>query len=434
MSLFAEFLKILNLFTIDCMSHIKDPQLAEQGKMNLEIAEHHMSALLNIRDRFLKEKPFDGLRIGMALHVTKETGILVRTLTAGGAEVHLASCNPLSTQDDVAAALAEENGVEVYAYKGESKEDYYAFMNKVIESKPHITIDDGCDLVSEIHIKHPELIADIIGGCEETTTGIHRLDAMQKDNALKYPMVAVNDNKTKHLMDNYYGTGQSTLDGIIRSSNILFAGKTVVVVGYGSCGKGTAMRAQGLGANVIVTEVDPFCALQAVMDGFRVMKMEEAAKFGDIFITVTGNLHVIDIDHMKAMKNGALVANSGHFDNEINMEALEANATKKRRVRHFLDEYTLEGKKIYVSGEGRLVNLAAAEGHPSEVMSLSFCGQALACEYLVKNKGKLENKVYQLPPEIDETISFLQLEAMGVEIDELTEEQKRYMNSWDLGT
>lgn len=415
------------------MSQIKDPNLADQGRMNLEIAEFHMAALLRIRDRFQQEKPLDGIRIGMALHVTKETGVLVRTLQAGGAQVALASCNPLSTQDDVAAALADE-GVEVFAYKGESKEDYYKFINEIIARKPQITIDDGCDVVSEIHLKHEELIPEIIGGCEETTTGIHRLEAMEKDNALKYPMIAVNDNKTKHLMDNYYGTGQSTLDGIIRSTNILFSGKTVVVIGYGSCGKGVAMRAQGLGANVIVTEIDSFCALQAIMDGFRVMKMEEAAKLGDIFITVTGNKHVIDTHHMKAMKEGVVLANSGHFDNEINMDGLETLASEKRRVRHYLDEYIVDGKKLYVAGEGRLVNLASAEGHPSEVMSLSFCGQALACEYLVKNQGNLSNAVHQLPEQIDQDIAQLQLDAMSVSIDELTPEQIEYMNSWQTGT
>lgn len=416
------------------MSQIKDPALAEQGKMNLEIAETHMGALMNVKERFSREKPFAGLTISMALHVTKETGILVRTLQAGGATVCLASCNPLSTQDDVAAALVAE-GIMVYAYKGESKEDYYHFINQVIEAKPHITIDDGCDLVSAIHLQYPHLLDNIIGGCEETTTGIQRLRAMEKDQALKYPMVAVNDNQTKHLMDNYYGTGQSTLDGILRSTNILFSGKTVVVIGYGSCGKGVALRAKGLGANVIVTEVDSFRALQAAMDGNRVMTMDEAAPIGDIFITVTGNLHVIRFEHIERMKAAAIMANSGHFDNEIEMEVLEKKAESKRRVRYFLDEYILPGGKVvYVAGEGRLVNLASAEGHPSEVMSLSFCGQALACEYLVKHKGQLENKVYQLPATVDQDISHLQLEAMGLSIDTLTAEQLKYMNSWEHGT
>jgi adenosylhomocysteinase len=417
------------------MSHIKDPSLAAQGKLNLEIAERRMEALMHVRARFEKEKPFKGLTIGMALHVTKETGILVRTLTAGGAKVAITGCNPLSTQDDVAAALAEEKDVMVWAYKGESNEDYYKFLTAVIETKPHITIDDGCDLVTEIHKKHPALLGQLIGGCEETTTGIIRLKAMERDGALKLPMIAVNDNKTKHLMDNYYGTGQSTFDGILRSTNLLIAGKTVVVLGYGSCGKGVAMRAKGMGAQVIVTEVDAFCGLQAAMDGHRVMKMEDAASIGDLFITVTGNLNVIRYEHMEAMKDGAVLANSGHFDCEIDLKTLETKASRKRRVRHYLDEYLMKSKKVlYVAGEGRLVNLASAEGHPSEVMSLSFCGQALACEYLVKNKGKMKPTVITLPPEIDDEISKLQLTAMGVTIDELTAEQKKYLGSWEEGT
>ena len=417
------------------MSHIKDPSLAEQGRLNLEIAEKRMAALMQVRERFAKERPFEGLTIGMALHVTKETGILVRTLTAGGAKVAITGCNPLSTQDDVAAALAEEENVLVWAYKGESNEDYYKFLPAVIETEPDITIDDGCDLVTEMHQKHPKLLEKLLGGCEETTTGIIRLHAMVKDNALKIPMVAVNDNKTKHLMDNYYGTGQSTFDGILRSTNVLVAGKTVVVLGYGSCGKGVAMRAKGLGAQVIVTEVDAFCALQAAMDGHRVMTMEDASSIGDIFVTVTGNYHVIRTEHMEKMRDSAVVCNSGHFDNEIDLDGLEKVAKRKRRVRHYLDEYLMnDGRVLYVAGEGRLVNLASAEGHPSEVMSLSFCGQALACEYLVKNKGKLPNEVVTLPAEIDDEISKLQLEAMGLGIDELTPEQLKYLGSWQEGT
>jgi adenosylhomocysteinase len=511
-------------------SSIKDPSLAEQGRMNIEFAEAHMGALMEIRKQFELSKPFTNMTIGMALHVTKETAVLVRTLKAGGARVVITGCNPLSTQDDVAAALAMDGDAEVHAHKGESTEEYYQFLNKVIAAKPDITIDDGCDLVTEIHNKHPHLIPSIIGGCEETTTGIIRLNAMEKDGALKYPVIAVNDNKTKHLMDNYYGTGQSTLDGIIRSTNILFAGKTVVVIGYGSCGKGVAMRAKGLGANVIVTEIDNFCALQAKMDGFRVMPLLEAAPIGDIFITVTGNLHVIDRQHMEKMKDGAIMANSGHFDNEINLQALnklsrkegplrkdapsltpyenqkhetktqaglqasqnyfgasdsrvtpsknpfgasdsrvtpsknpfgasdsretpntnpfgasnskEIPSTKRystdpnpRRVRHYLDEYTLQdGRKLFVAGEGRLVNLASAEGHPSEVMSLSFCGQALACKYLVDYRGTLPNKVIQMPPEIDDYIASLQLKAMNTNIDQLTTEQLEYLSSWQHGT
>lgn len=403
--------------------------------MNIEIAERRMAALMQVRKRFALERPFEGLTIGMALHVTKETAVLVRTLRDGGAHVAITGCNPLSTQDDVAAALAEEPGVHVWAYKGETTEDYYKYLTNVIEAKPHITIDDGCDLVTEIHTKHPHLLDTVIGGCEETTTGIIRLEAMVKDNALKMPMVAVNDNKTKHLMDNYYGTGQSTFDGILRSTNLLIAGKTVVVVGYGSCGKGVAMRAKGLGAQVIVTEVDNFVALQAAMDGHRVLPMEDAASQGDLFVTVTGNLHVIRTEHMDRMKDGAIVCNSGHFDNEIDLAGLEEFCINKRRVRHYLDEYTLQsGKVIYVAGEGRLVNLASAEGHPSEVMSLSFCGQALACEYLVKHQNDLPNDVVTLPPEIDDAIAGLQLKAMDIEIDALTPEQTRYLASWEHGT
>ena len=417
------------------MSHVADPSLAEQGRMNMEIAEKRMGALMKVRERFAKERPFEGLTIGMALHVTKETGILVRTLVAGGAQVAITGCNPLSTQDDVAAALAEEEGVLVWAYKGESHDDYYKFLNAVIDAKPDITIDDGCDLVTEMHTKRKDALEKVIGGCEETTTGIIRLHAMVKEGVLKCPMIAVNDNKTKHLFDNYYGTGQSTFDGILRSTNILVAGKTVVVAGYGSCGKGCAMRAKGLGANVIVTEVDQFPALQAKMDGFRVMPMGEAAPLGDIFITVTGNLNVIRLEHMEKMKDSAVLANSGHFDNEIDLKTLESKASRKRRVRHYLDEYLMpSGNVIYVAGEGRLVNLASAEGHPSEVMSLSFCGQALACEYLVKNKGKMGNEVITLPPEIDQEISLLQLNEMGVNIDELTAEQIKYLASWQEGT
>ena len=411
---------------------VKDMKLAEQGMLNLEIAESRMGALMNVKKRFAKEKPLKGIKIGMALHVTKETGILVRTLIAGGADVAITGCNPLSTQDDVSAALAKE-GVKVWAYKGETSEDYYRYLKNIIAFKPHITIDDGCDLVAEIHKNHPELIKSIIAGCEETTTGVIRLQAMQKDKALKYPMIAVNNNKTKHLLDNYYGTGQSTLDGILRATNILFAGKNVVVCGYGSCGKGVAQKADGLGANVIVTEVDAFSALQGALDGFRVMPIADASKIGDIFITVTGNKNVIDLQHMKAMKDGAILANSGHFDAEINIAALKKVA-KSRRVRPSLEEYMLNGKKIFICGEGRLVNLAAAEGHPSEVMSTSFCGQALACEYAVKNKGKMKAEVIDLPKEIDDAIARLQLEAMDIRIDKLTDEQKKYLSSWQEGT
>lgn len=352
----------------------------------------------------------------------------------GGAEVWITGCNPLSTQDEVAAALVKE-GVHVYAKKGETDVEYYGYLESVIACKPHITIDDGCDLVTLIHKKHPELMREIIGGCEETTTGIIRLKAMEKDMALMYPIVAVNDNLTKHLMDNYYGTGQSTLDGIMRASNFMFAGKTAVVAGYGSCGKGVSMRLKGMGANVIVTEVDPFRALQATMDGFRVMKMESACKLGDIFITVTGDLNVIIYNHVRYMKDGAMLVNSGHFDVEIDMKGIAKKARSHRKVREFMDEYIMPSKRrLYILAEGRLVNLAAAEGHPSDVMSLSFCGQVLACQYLVENKGKLEPRVHQLPEEIDTYISRLQLATMGVEIDKLTAEQAKYLESWEEGT
>lgn len=412
---------------------VKDMKLADQGKKNLELAEMHMSALMEIKKRFKAEKPLKGIKIGLALHVTKETGVLVRTLIAGGADVSITGCNPLSTQDDVSAALAKE-GVKLWAYKGETTKDYYRYINYVIDTKPHITIDDGCDLVSEIHKNHPRLIPDIICGCEETTTGIIRLKAMEKDNSLKYPMIAVNDNKTKHLVDNYYGTGQSTMDGILRATNVLFSGKTFVVCGYGSCGKGVAKRATGLGANVVVCEADNFAALQAAYDGFRVMPFSDASKIGDIFCTVTGNKHVIRLEHMKKMKHGAIMANSGHFDIEIDIKSLEKASSSKRRVRPFMDEYVLGGKKLFILGEGRLVNLAAAEGHPSEVMSTSFCGQALACEYGVKNRGKMPNKVIQLPEKIDTEIAGLQLKAMGLKIDRLTPDQKKYLSSWEEGT
>jgi adenosylhomocysteinase len=412
---------------------VRDPGLAEQGRRNMELAELAMGALAQVRARFEKERPLAGVRIGLALHVTKETGILVRTLRAGGADVAITGCNPLSTQDDVAAALAEE-GVRVWAYKGETREDYYRYLGYVIAQKPNITLDDGCDLVSEIHTHHPELIRDIICGCEETTTGVIRLKAMEKDRSLKYPMIAVNDNKTKHLVDNYYGTGQSTLDGILRATNVLVAGKNFVVAGYGSCGKGVSMRARGFGANVIVCEVDPFRALQAAYDGFRVMPMAEAAAIGDIFCTVSGNKHVIRLEHMKRMKQGVLMANAGHFDVEVDIAALAGASSSTRRVRPFVDEYVLGGKKLFILGEGRLVNLAAAEGHPSEVMSTSFCGQALSCEYGAKNRGRMPVAVIQLPEEIDDAIAALQLRVMGIGIDKMTEEQVAYMSSWKEGT
>lgn len=408
--------------------------LAKKGLLNIEMTEERMEALLAVRKHFAKKRPFKGIRIGMALHVTKETAVLVRTLQSGGAEIWLTGCNPLSTQDDVAEALKKE-GVHVFGHKGESNKEYYNCLKEVIKCKPHITIDDGCDLVSEIHKNHPELIPEIIGGCEETTTGILRLHSMVKDSALLYPVIAVNDNMTKHLMDNYYGTGQSTLDGVMRACNFMFAGKTVVVAGYGSCGKGLALRASGMGAKVIVTEVNPFRALQATMDGHRVMPMRDACEYGDLFITVTGNISVIRPEHVRRMKNGAILANSGHFDCEIDIAGIKKEAGKIRRVRPSVDEYVISSKKkIFILSEGRLVNLAAAEGHPAEVMSLSFCGQALACEYLIDNKEKLTPGVYNLPEEIDFFISKLQLESMGTEIDKLTPEQKKYLAGWEMGT
>jgi adenosylhomocysteinase len=412
---------------------VRDLKLADQGRLNMELAELNMSALGEVRKRFEKKKPLKGVRIGMALHVTKETAILVRTLIAGGADVAITGCNPLSTQDDVAAALAKE-GVKVWAYKGENRDDYYRYIGYVIAAKPHITIDDGCDLVSEIHQNHKELIPDIICGCEETTTGIIRLKAMEKDGALEYPMIAVNDNKTKHLVDNYYGTGQSTIDGILRATNVLLAGKTFVVAGYGSCGKGVASKAKGMGANVVVCETDAFRALQAAYDGFRVMPMAEAATQGDIFCTVTGNKHILRAEHFRKMKNGVLMANSGHFDIEIDLKALTKASSSVRKVRPFMDEYTVKGKKLFVLGEGRLVNLAAAEGHPSEVMSTSFCGQAMACAYGVQHRGKMPKAVIQLPSELDDEIAAMQLTAMGVEFDELSADQRKYMGSWKEGT
>ncbi len=411
---------------------VKDIKLAPQGKMQLEWAESQMGALLEVRKRFAKEKPLKGEKVGMALHVTKETGALVRTLIAGGAKVSIAGCNPLSTQDETAAALAEE-GVRVFAKKGETKEEYYEYINKVLDSNPTATIDDGLDLVSLVHTKRPELLGNLKVGTEETTTGVNRLRAMAKDNALKYPVIAVNDNRTKHLFDNYYGTGQSTIDGILRATNILFAGKNVVIVGYGSCGKGVAMRAAGMGANVIVCEVDALKALQAKMDGYSVMPFEDALPLGDVFITVTGNKHAIAASAFPKMKSGAILANSGHFDIEIDVAGLEAVAKSKRRIRWQLDEYTLKsGSKIYLCAEGRLVNLGAAEGHPSTVMSLSFCGQALALEYGLKNR--LKPGLHVLPDSVDIEISGLQLKAMGIRIDSPTKEQLKYMNSWDEGT
>ena len=412
---------------------VKDLSLAEQGQRSIEWAETQMGALLKVRERLSREQPFKDIRIGLALHVTKETAALVRTLIAGGADVAITGCNPLSAQDDVCAALAKE-GVKIWAYKGETKEDYYRYLAKVIEFKPQITIDDGCDLVNEIHNKHPDLLPEIWGGCEETTTGIIRLRAVEKAGVLKYPMIGVNESDTKHLMDNIKGTGQSTIDGILRATNILLAGKNFVVCGYGNCGKGLATRARGMDANVIVTEVDPFRALQAVMDGHRVMPMAEAVKIGDIFVTVTGNKGILRPEHFSVMKDGAILANSGHFDVEIDLAGLEKMSSGKRQMREFLEEYTVDGKRIYVCGQGRLVNLTAAEGHPPSIMAMSFVNQVFACEYLVKHKGTLEHKVHVLPRETDQEVSRLQLKAMGIHIDQLEDFQKKYLESWEEGT
>ncbi|RLI22116.1 adenosylhomocysteinase [Candidatus Bathyarchaeota archaeon] len=412
---------------------VKDLDLASKGELLIEWASMHMPVLGKIKKRFEREKPLSGLTIGACLHVTKETAVLVGTLMAGGAKVALCGSNPLSTQDEVAAALAQK-GAKVYAWRGETTEEYYWCIEQVIAHEPDITMDDGADLVSTIHAKKQELLPKIKGGTEETTTGVNRLKAMEKRGDLKYPIIAVNDAYTKFLFDNRYGTGQSTIDGILRATNILLAGKNFVVCGYGWCGRGLALRARGMGANVIVTEVNPLKALEAVMDGFRVMPIEKAAEIGDIFVTTTGNINVIRGEHMLKMKNGAILANSGHFNVEINLKDLEKIKKTKRTIKPNLEEYTLQnGKKIYLLSEGRLVNLAAAEGHPSEVMDMSFSNQALCVEYLAKRE-RLPPKVYSVPREIDEAVAKLKLEAMGIQIDALTEEQKQYLESWEMGT
>lgn len=394
-----------------------------------------MPVLESIRERFAKEKPLQGIRIAACCHVTKETANLARTLKEGGADAVLIASNPLSTQDDVAASLVKDYGIPVFAIKGEDTETYIKHVNIALDHKPQIILDDGSDVVATITKERPEQLGDMIGSTEETTTGIVRLKAMEKEGALKFPAIAVNDSQTKHFFDNRYGTGQSTLDGIIRATNMLIAGKNVVVVGYGWCGKGTAMRARGLGANVIVTEVDPIKAIEAALDGFRVMPISEAASIGDLFVTVTGNRHVIDTHHFKAMKNNAIVCNSGHFDLEINIAGLNEMTKEKKKIRPFLDSHKLEnGKSVLVLGEGRLVNLSAAEGHPASVMDMSFANQALAVEMLVKKQGQLENKVHVLPQEVDQEIATLKLKSMGIEIDTLTHEMVEYLNSWTIGT
>ncbi|MDD3013767.1 MAG: adenosylhomocysteinase [Candidatus Gastranaerophilales bacterium] len=414
---------------------IKNIDLAPEGKNQIDWANRDMPVLRLIRERFAKEKPLAGIRLVACAHVTKETANLAITLKEGGAEAILIASNPLSTQDGVAASLVKDYGIPVFALKGEDTATYTRHVNIALDSKPQIIIDDGSDVVATLLKERPDQIKDIIGTTEETTTGIVRLKAMEKDGRLAFPSIAVNDSQTKHFFDNRYGTGQSTLDGVIRATNILLAGKNVVVVGYGWCGKGTAMRARGLGANVIVTEINPVKAIEAVMDGFRVMPINEAAQLGDIFITVTGNRHVINLEHFKAMKDGAIVCNSGHFDLELNLEALKTITNNVKKIRPFLEEYHLNnGKAVIVLGEGRLINLAAAEGHPASVMDMSFANQALAVEHLVLNKGKLENKVHVLPEHVDHDIATLKLNAMGVQIDKLTPAMIEYMNSWQIGT
>lgn len=414
---------------------VADLNLAGEGKLKIEWSEQQMPVLRSIKDRFAKEKPLKGLTLAACLHVTSETANLLIALKTGGATVVTCASNPLSTQDSVAASLAKDYDIPTFAIKGEDNKTYYKHLNTVLDYHPQITMDDGADIVSMLHTERKKQLAEIFGSSEETTTGVIRLKAMEKDKALKLPVVAVNDSDTKHMFDNRYGTGQSTIDGIIRASNILIAGKTVVVAGYGWCSRGIASRAHGMGANVIVTEVDPIRALEATMDGFRVMTMKQALSFGDIFISATGDKHVISLEHMQGMKDGAIVANSGHFDIEIDMKGLEGVKKSKRRIRNQLDEYVLKnGKKLYVAGEGRLVNLAAAEGHPAEVMDMSFANQALAAEWIVQNKGKLENKVYVLPRQLDVNVAALKLKAMGIDIDKLTPEQKKYLSSWTEGT
>jgi len=421
---------------------VKDLKLALQGEKNIAWASSQMGALLKIKERFTKEKPFRNTTVGLALHVTKETAVLIDTLKAGGAEVAITGCNPLSTQDDVAAALAKR-GIKVFAWKGETSQEYYANLGRVIDvlkdavkrGRKIATIDDGCDLVSSIHQQYLELIPHLVIGTEETTTGVIRLRSMEKHEALKYPVIAVNDNKTKHLFDNYYGTGQSTIDGILRASSVMIAGSHFVVAGYGDCGRGVAKVASGLGALVTVTEVDAVKALQARMDGFKMMPMREAVRFGNIFVTVTGDINVITMKEIALMKDGAILANSGHFDVEIDVKSLRSQAKKVEQIRPGLEKFSLKtGKSVYLCGEGRLVNLACAEGHPSVVMSLSFSGQSLALEYGLKNQGRLEPKVYILPEKIDQEIAKLQMEAIGITKDELTAEQKEYLASWESGT
>lgn len=416
---------------------IADIKLAKQGKDRIEWAERNMPVTRLIRERFAKEKPLKGVTIVACLHVTSETANLMRTLKAGGATTSLCASNPLSTQDEVAASLVKDFGISVFARHGENNKVYYQHINQALDFKPNITMDDGADLVSTLHSSRTDLLDGIMAGTEETTTGVIRLKAMEEHNALKFAVIAVNDSKTKHFFDNRYGTGQSTIDGIIRATNHLIAGSVFVIAGYGWCGRGLATRAAGMGASVVITEVDPVKAIEAVMDGFRVMPMAQAAKIGDVFTTVTGNFHVIRVEHFQAMKEGAIVCNSGHFNVELDLEGLAKNSSKRRKVRQFVEEFTLKGKggkKVYILGEGRLINLSAAEGHPAMVMDMSFANQALSAEFVVKNHRKLECKVYVVPEKIDNQIAALKLKSMGSKIDKLTKDQVKYLSSWDMGT
>jgi adenosylhomocysteinase len=414
---------------------VKDLSLADVGKRRIEWAGQSMPVLAAIRKQFIKTQPLAGMRVSACLHVTTETANLMIALRDGGASIALCASNPLSTQDDVAAALVREYGIPTFSIKGESNEVYYSHLNAALDHKPHITMDDGADVVTALHTKRKDLLANIVGGTEETTTGVIRLRAMAKEKVLAYPIIAVNDALTKHLFDNRYGTGQSTIDGIIRATNVLLAGMTMVVAGYGWCGRGVAMRARGLGANVIVTEIDPTKAIEAIMDGFRVMTMHDAASIGDVFVTVTGNKNVIARDHFERLKSGAILCNSGHFNVEIDLDTLGSMASSRRETRAFVEEFAMrDGRKIYVLGEGRLINLAAAEGHPASVMDMSFANQALSSEYMVKNHATLENKVYSVPEELDKQVAKMKLESMSVAIDRLTPEQEEYLAGWAEGT
>ena len=414
---------------------IKDPMLSAEGVKRITWAEREMPVLRQIKERFSKDKPLRGLKVAACLHVTTETANLAITLKEGGADVYLCASNPLSTQDDVATALVTQYGIPTFAIKGEDRDTYYEHIMSVLNPKPHMTMDDGADLVAMLHGERPDLAENIIGGTEETTTGVIRLKSLANDGKLQYPVVAVNDADTKHFFDNRYGTGQSTLDGITRATNMLWAGKTVVVIGYGWCGKGVALRASGMGAKTIVCEVDPIRGLEAAMDGHRVMKAEEAAEIGDVFISITGGMKAIDRKHVALMKDGALLANSGHFNVEIDIDGIEEDADSKTEVRQYVEQYTMhDGRKINILGEGRLINLAAAEGHPSAVMDMSFANQALSAEYMASEYRNLKNQVYTVPQEIDAEIGRLKLLSMGIQIDELTEEQEKYLQSWDVGT